>query len=183
MRQAARIKVDPALVERFHVLQRQRRASVSSQVTTAADALVGLADVGQTYGANPSQAAETAIGPGHDEVWLVPGSSGACLVDVEGQQGAGSSCNSSKAVDAGYLWTLDTIPYGAGGTMTQVLLGVVPDGNTSITVSWTDGSTTVVPVNDNIYSVPIGSHAGWKSLTLRNDAGPVVTVPGMPSLP
>jgi hypothetical protein len=67
--------------------------------------------------------------------------------------------------------------------MTRVLLGAVPDGNASITVAWSDGATTVVPVTDNIYSVPIGSHTGWKSVTLKNSAGATVTASGMPSLP
>jgi len=116
-------------------------------------------------------------------VWLVPGSTGACLVDLEGPQGAGSGCNSASAVDAGDLWTLDTIPYRAGGARTKVLLGGVPDGNSSVTVSWAGGGSTVVPVTDNVYSVPIGSHPGWKSVTLKNSAGTVVAISGMPSLP
>lgn len=182
LRQAASIKVDRALVMKFHLLQQSRTASVSSQTTVAA-AISGLAGLGASYGANPSQAAQTAVGPGQDDVWLVPGSSGACLVDLEGPQGAGASCNSASAVDAGDLWTLDTIPYDAGGTTTQVLLGAAPNGNASVTVSWADGGTTVVPVTDNVYSVPIGSHTGWKSVTLKNSAGTAVAVPGMPTLP
>ena len=64
-----------------------------------------------------------------------------------------------------------------------MLLGAVPDGNASVTVSWADGGTTVAPVTDNIYSVPIGSHTGWRSVTLKNSIGTVVAVSGMRSLP
>ena len=182
MRRLARGKVDHALVRKFRLLRQARTASASSE-STVADAISGLVAIGATQGADPSQAGHTTVGFARDDVWLVPGSTGACLVDVEGSQGAGSGCSSTSAVDAGKLWTLDTIPYGVGGAMTQVLLGAAPDGNASVTVSWTGAGTTVVPVIDNFYSVPIGSHTGWKSVTLKNSAGAVVAVPGMPSLP
>lgn len=182
MRQAARIPVDAALVKKFHLLRQARTASASGESTVAA-AISSLVELGATFGANPSLAGETAVGPAKDDVWLVPGSSGACLVDVEGPQGAGSDCNSTSAVDAGDLWTLDTIPYRPGGGRIQVLLGAVPDGNASVIVSWADGGTTVAPVTDDVYSVPIGSHTGWKSVTLKNSTGTVVAVSGMRSLP
>lgn len=183
MRQAARIRVDPPLIKGFHLLRQARTASASSETTIVA-AISGLVPLGSTFGANPSQAGETTVGAAKDDVWVVPGSSGACLVDVDGpQEAAAGGCNSTSEVDAGDLWTLDTIPYGAGGAMTKVLLGAVPDGNASVTVAWSDGGTTVVPVTDNVYSVPIGSHRGWKSVTLKNSAGAVVTASGMPSLP
>lgn len=183
MRQVARIRVDRALVKRFHLLRQAHTASASSETTIAA-AISGLIPLGATFGANPSQAGETTVGSAKDDVWVVPGSTGACLVDVDGPQGAAAGgCNSASEVDAGDLWTLDTIPYGAGGAMTQVLLGAVPDDNASVTVSWAGGGTTVVPVIDNVYSVPIGSHTGWKSVTLKNSAGAVVTASGMPRLP
>lgn len=185
MRHVAKEIVDPGLVREFRLLRqaRARPASASSESTIVA-AIAGLVPLGATYGADPSQAGETTVGPAKDDVWVVPGSTGACLVDVDGPQDAvGSGCNTASEVDAGDLWTLDTIPYRAGGKMTQVLLGAVPDGNASVIVSWADGTTTVVPVTDNVYSVPIGSHKGWKSVTLKNRAGAVVSVSGMPKLP
>ncbi|MGH2858329.1 MAG: Tn3 family transposase [Solirubrobacteraceae bacterium] len=139
MRQAARIRVDAALVERFHLLRDARTASASTETTIAA-AISGLGPLGSTFGANPSEAGETTIGPAKDDVWVVPGSAGACLVDVDGPHGtAAGGCNSTSEVDAGDMWTLDTVPYGAGGAMTKVLLGAVPDGNASVTVSWAGG--------------------------------------------
>lgn len=186
-RRPAPQRVDRSLIRHFGLLRRaQARAAgaadpASESIVT--DSLSGLVEMKATHGADPSQAGETTVGAAHDDVWLVPGSSGACLVDVEGPQGAGSGCNTASAVEAGDLWTLDSIPYGPGGAMTRVLLGAVPDGNASITVAWSDGATTVVPVTDNIYSVPIGSHTGWKSVTLKNSAGATVTASGMPSLP
>jgi hypothetical protein len=181
-------RVDRALMRHFGLLRRSRARAAGGSVsasteTTVANALSGLVTLHATYGADPSQAGETAVGAANDDVWLVPGSSGACLVDVEGPQGAGSACNKAAAVEAGDLWTLDTIPYGAGGAMTKVLLGAVPDGNASVTIAWADGAATVVPVTHNVYSVPIGSHTGWKSVTLKNSAGATVAASGMPSLP
>lgn len=181
-RHSARVRANRVLIKNFRVLREARVSSTSSQAVVA-DALSGLVALRATRGANPAQAGETTVGVAQDPVWLVPGSTGACLVDVEGPQGAGSGCNNTNAVDDGQLWTLDTIPYGTGGAMTKVLLGVAPDGNTSVTVSWAGGGTTVVPVINNFYSVPIGTHSGWRSVTLRNSQGTIIAASGMPSLP
>lgn len=184
----ATAKVNRTLIANFALLRRAqsrsraRTADASSQTTVAA-AIAPLTALHKSYAADPSQAGETTIGPGNDAVWLVPGSTGACLVDVEGPQGAGSTCNATNAVDVGQLWTIDTIPYGHDGAMTKVLIGTAPDGNSSVTVAWAGGGSTVVPVTDNIYSVPIGSHAGWTSVTLKNSSGDTATVPGMSKLP
>lgn len=184
LRQVPGVKVDPELVKAFGVLRHGRLHTADGLSESAvAGAIAGLADLSSAYGANPARAGETVVGPRKDDVWLVPGSTGACLVDREGPQAAGSGCNSARAVEAGKLWTLDTIPYATGGARTKVLLGSAPDGNASVTVSWSDADTTVAPVTDNIYSVPIGAHTGWKSVTLKNRAGAVVTVPGIPHLP
>jgi len=148
-----------------------------------ATAISYLANLNKSYGADPSRAGETTVGPGKADVWMVPGGTGACLVDQEGPQGAGSTCNDASAVESGDLWTLDTIPYGTNGTLAQVLLGTAPDGNGSVSVAWTGGSSTVVPVVNNVYSVPIGSHKGWTSVTMKNSSGDVQVVAGMPSLP
>jgi hypothetical protein len=143
--------------------------SVDSSIVTPA--VNGLAAIGAAFGADASLASETTIGPGNDDIWLVPGAEGACLVDLEGPQGAGSTCDNASTVDAGAVWTLDTVPYGVGGAMTQVLIGAAPDRDTLATVMWTGGGSTVVPVSNNIYSVPIGAHTGWISVTLTNSSG------------
>jgi hypothetical protein len=181
-------KIDRALVDKFALL---RHARSSAQVADASGhgentisaAIAPLSYLHKSYGADPSRAGETTIGAGQDNVWLVPGSVGACLVDLVGPQGAGSTCNSASAVEAGDLWTLDTIPYGAGGARTKVLIGTAPDGNPSVTIRWAGGGSTVVPVTDNIYSAPIGSHTGWSTVTLTNSSGDTTTVAGMSHLP
>ncbi|MGH2916411.1 MAG: hypothetical protein ACRDMX_15635 [Solirubrobacteraceae bacterium] len=174
------------MLDKFAALRRahsRARAADASAEHIVAAAIAPLDALHATYGADPSQVAQTTVGPGNVDVWLVPGSAGACLVDVEGPQGAGSGCNRASAVGAGDLWTLDTVPYGTDGAKTKVLLGAAPDGNTSVTISWADGGSTIVPVTDNIYSVPIGSHTGWTSITMNSASGNTVTVPGMSKLP
>ncbi len=138
--------------------------------------------MGSSYGANPSRAVETIVGPGKAKVRLVSGSTGACVFNVEGPQAIGSGCNRTSAVVAGDSWTADTIPYGPGGARTKVLLGAAPDGNATVTISWADGGATVVPVTDNVYCVPLGSHTGWKWVTLE-DSRATWWAPGMPRLP
>jgi hypothetical protein len=145
----------------------------------------GFETVHRVYGLDPSQAGEATIGRGESTVWLVPGSNGACLVNLEDrQQGelAGVVCNTPGAVDAGLLWTNDWVPaYGTDGSGARVLIGVAPDGNSSVTINWSDGSHTVAPVSDNIYSVPLRS--AWTSVTLKNSSRQTTNVPGMPQLP
>lgn len=78
---------------------------------------------------------------------------------------------------------LATLPYGADGTMTQVLFGAAPDGNSSVRINWTDGGSTTVPVTDNIFSVPIRSHTGWTSITVKDSSDKTADLPGIPRLP
>jgi hypothetical protein len=106
-----------------------------------------------------------------------------CLVNMERSQNTGAACNDSADVMQGKLWTLDTMPYGPGGLSEQVLLGAAPDGDSLVTVNWSDGSSTVVPVINNIYSVAIGTHTGWTSVAMNNAAGSAVNVPGLAKLP
>lgn len=150
---------------------------------TVPEAMAPLRRMGKAYGADPARARLTVIGPGRARIWLVPGTGGACLVNVEMRQGAGSACNTAAAVSAGELWTLDTVPYGAGGAATQVLIGAAPAGTISATVSWTGGGTTVVPVTSHIYSLPIGAHSGWLAVTLTTRSGRTQTVAGLRHLP
>ena len=158
-------------------------APAAGDAAIVRDAIAPLGKIGKAYGADPSQARATTAGPGRTSIWLVPGTSGACLVNMEMRQAAGSTCNATAAVKAGDLWTLDTVPYGARGAAVQVLIGAAPDGDTSATVSWTGGGTTVVPVTGHIYSVPIGAHSGWASVTLTNRSGHAQTAAGMRHLP
>jgi hypothetical protein len=147
----------------------------------------GIIPFHNVHGLDLLRAGETTVGPGHAPVWLVPGSNGACLVNLEDRaegEIAGSVCNTTGSVDAGYLWTNDWVPsYSPDKSGARVLIGVAPDGNSSVTINWTGGGSTVLPVTDNVYSVPLGGHSGWTSVTLRDSSGQTVTVPGMPQLP
>jgi hypothetical protein len=186
-----RHRIAPILLTTFRVLRAQRlrvaETGVSSPspstVAELTDALSGLASMGKSQGADPTWAPQTNVGPGGAPVWFVPGSSGACLVNREGSANDGAECNVAAAAATGELWTLDTIPYGTAGAMTQVLLGAAPDGNQTVTVNWSDGGSTSVPVSNNIYCVPIGSHPGWSSVTLKSSTGTIEQVAGVSKLP
>lgn len=183
-RQSHATALDRRLVRTFSILRsRHERARTASPSSAVEAALAPFVEAGRTWGADPTQAKQALVGPGNARVWLVPGSAGACLADVEGPGAEGAVCNNTAAVDSGLLWILDTIPYGAGGAMTRVLVGTAPDQNSAITISWSDGGTTVVPVQDSIYVVPIGSHAGWTSVALKNASGHTVAVSGMSRAP
>ena len=92
-------------------------------------------------------------------VTVVPGETGVCLSDY-----GASSCSSVSSADAGKAWLL-AAP--AGQPMSQhTLIGLAPDGVTNAEVHWTTGGTTDVSVVNNIYTVSLGGHSGWTSVSL-----------------
>jgi hypothetical protein len=178
-----RVRVSRELTAHFRSLRAATaRTAGAADLSTISAALAPLSALGKTYGADPAQAVGTTVGPAGVKVWLVPGSDGACLVDVEGPQGAGNGCSSSAAVTAGDMWTVDAVHY-AGSAPQETLIGVAPDGYSSATVNWSDGTTSTLPVTANIYSTPIGAHAGWKSVTLTGATAAALDVTGMAKLP
>jgi hypothetical protein len=178
-----RVRVSRSLTAHFHAFSGTRaRAASAADINAVSAGLAPLAALGRTYGADASQATGTTVGPAGVKVWIVPGTTGACLVDVEGPQGAGSDCLRSAAVLAGHLWTVDAVHY-AGSAPQETLIGVAPDGYSSATVNWSDGTTSTLPVTANIYSTPIGAHAGWKSVTLTGATAAALDVTGMAKLP
>lgn len=114
------------------------------------------------YGLNVAQARYvTADG---NRFWLVPGSTGACLVGplprfltiCNGLTGPGSPDGGGFAG-------------GSAGANWQMLEGIVPDGNPTVSVVLANGETKRVPVVDNVYSVT--AHGGLTALIVRNSAG------------
>ena len=177
-------RVDPAVVEHIGLIRRELAAPhkppVPAWVLTVAR---GLTSVGMGYGTDPALAAETTIGRAHDPVWVLPGSYGACLVTETGPNLGAAGCAPAKAVVNGRSWFLGTVPYGIAGAKEQVLVGIAPDNDHTVTIHWTGGTSTTVPVRQNIYSVPIAHHKGWRTLTLNAANGAPEHVTGYPNLP
>jgi hypothetical protein len=84
------------------------------------------------------------VGPG---MWLAGAGTNVCLFIDTGSAGMGLSCGPADGIADGNL--LITGAWG-GASHTD---GVVPNGVSSVTMHFTDGSTQVVPVTDNAYRV------------------------------
>jgi hypothetical protein len=117
---------------------------------------------------------------GSATVWVVPGTYQSCVVfifhDGASQSHLGAGCILSRA----FLDSGDVAAEFPGSAVH--LVGVVPDGNSTVTVGTANGARFVVPVSDNTWSASLSSdgvYAGdnGRTLTFRNSAGIKRTMP------
>lgn len=160
--------IDPALLASFAIA----RAPQPSPVTVPeeiAGPYTGPAQAPNPYGVNPEFA---QYAPAAD-TWILPGSSGVCMVviGVVGPPpiGSGSCAPTSLALSGDFFGRWQKWP-----THEFWMVGLAPDGNTMVTVNEADGSTSEVPVTDNLYVVAGGDPS---SVTLRDASGALTTVP------
>ncbi|HEX4033222.1 MAG TPA: hypothetical protein VHX66_02150 [Solirubrobacteraceae bacterium] len=104
------------------------------------------------------------------DAWVQAGSSGICVIayglDVGyPHDGVGDETCFSTATALGGD-DLDRVGH--------VYVGLVPDGNPTVTVTDTDGSTRQIPVTENIYKVVGGSPS---SITFHDASGASTTLP------
>jgi hypothetical protein len=163
------------LVHIFNVLQggkvRGHSASVGAAQPLPAAAGVGLS---QMPGLDPSAA---VFAGGTYATWVVPGSTEICLISGPTRpgtsSGGGGVCGSiAGAEERGLAVTTES----ASGA--PVVLGLVPNGNPSVTVTNTDGTTETIPVKNNVYEITSG-HPSTVSL---NEASGNATTRHLPVL-
>jgi hypothetical protein len=148
-------RVAASLINTLAVLRARRRAGSPS---LPSDMAAAMAEQGG-YGLNVAQARFVTAG-GHG-FWLVPGTSGACLI---GPTPSGlTGCNDVRAADSGGL------AGGSAGPNWMMLEGIVPDGNPTVSVVLSNGQIKRVPVVDNVYSLTV--HGKPIALIVRNSAG------------
>ncbi len=102
--------------------------------------------------------------------WVVPGSEGVCLVvGASGRLDLPSAvCGTiTEAEERGLALTATAA---AGGS--PIVVGLAPNGNTSVTVTNADGAREEVPVANNVYEVTAGRPS---TVTLKDAAGAQVT--------
>ena len=152
---SSRRRVASTLINSLAVLRAPRPAGSPRLPSGTAAALAEQAG----YGLNITQARfVTADGHGF---WLVPGTSGVCL---SGPSPSGlTGCNTVKAVEDGGLVG------GTAGPGWEMLEGVAPDGNPTISIVLSNGQTKHVAVVDNVYAVTV--HVKPTALIVRNSAG------------
>jgi hypothetical protein len=148
----------------FAYTQAVSHFSVFAEPASAADALPS----GSAYAGGTSR--RIAGSMQHFSAWGVL-KGGQLCVTVDARSGPASggpaACNSiSRLTRPGQILVLGA---SAGtGAAPQVLAGLTPDGVSSVTVSYEDGSTAAVPVKDNGFAVVTG---GRTPRSLRWDNG------------
>jgi hypothetical protein len=171
---SARHSVSP-LARHFRVF-RNRRAHAADFATPAMAQILT-----QQYGLELDQTQVVTLSPSL-RVWLYPGTQGACMYWPDNEPRAGlvrsGICNPiMSSIESGDMVGEDTAAPGTGG---GTVIGLVPDGVTSATVTLSDGTQRTVPVANNVYSAPAGAQ-GFQSVSLRNASGTVVhTAAGVP---
>lgn len=143
LQRSARVQVAEVLTRNFHVFSSTRpSAAAAASRSLPTPAAVSLASEPV---ATPNVAMATYVKTQRTGVWVVPGSTGACLLDASADI---SACNSSARVSA------DGLIIGTGDPQSHEigsLIGLVPNGNSRVVVTSADGHSQAVPVTNNVY--------------------------------
>ncbi len=165
-------QVDPAQRQSFGLLRRSQRAS--DRLSRADNSLLDSDGYFTTkYGANLALARTVGSGSStRGRIMVIPAREFICVLVPDGHGNAGGGCQRTGYAEAGGLWTTHS------GDKSQApgeefLVGLVPDGVTSVTVTAADGSQRSLAVNDNVYA---GSVSGARSITFAPADGPKQTV-------
>ena len=182
---AARSSISRSLRHSFRVFRHGtvRANSAAASTGTAGQSLPSSIatswTAGDPYQINTALAREVAVTPSVT-AWVAPGASGACLAWVTTQAGAvgGSGCAPTNIVQSGGDWGESYNPAPPGGPDAPpagpvTVAGVAPDGNTTVTIVASDGTSQTVPVVQNVY-VWTGQ-AVPRAITLRDASGETQT--------
>jgi len=100
--------------------------------------------------------------------WVVPGSTEVCLViGAIGQRGVpGSTCAPVVDAEAGLTLMTET------DSGQPLVLGLAPNGNASVKVTYADHTTARIPVSNNVYEITSGKPS---TVTLTIASGAPIT--------
>lgn len=171
--------IDARLLRKFRLFDKVSARTAGAAGSEVAPALPpsvvkGFSDpelAGRQYGADV--AAATYVHPASSfGFWVVPGSSGACLVWESGGvlPGAHAGCAPASGVTSHGILRVD---YSGSA---PVVFGLEPDGVTSVTVTNTDGAKTSTPVHNNVFAVNEASGSSPAVVTSSTTNGSSATV-------
>ncbi|HEU0316032.1 MAG TPA: hypothetical protein VFR49_01815, partial [Solirubrobacteraceae bacterium] len=123
--------------------------------------------VGSRFGVNPALT-RLAGKPGGAPVWLVPGSSGACLLDASGGGGCGPTAGSKGIARQGIY--LVRVPVNGDPPTAR---GILPDGATVQAVDSTGSPIAGVQESGQAYALPPGT----ASFTIHFKDGSTINEP------
>ena len=105
-------------------------------------------------------------------IWLVPGTSGTCLEwtnpAVPRGGGGGGDCVPNSMAAAGELSPLLGLTNGE-----DIVIGLAPNPNTTVTLTTADGSSQSAPVYDNVYAAE--APQAFNAVTLATSSGAATT--------
>jgi hypothetical protein len=169
--------ISVSLRRHFSVLHAVRAATADQSGALPAGVTQELTEAGSMsaqYRLEPAQAQHVTLGDGSG-AWVIPGSAGVCLVvQTPPATESGVVCGSVASANAGTVMLVRSDP----STGAKTVSGLAPNGSTAVTLTGDDGSTTQVPVTDNVYETSITAKP--KSITVRDAQGkPTITsLPG-----
>jgi hypothetical protein len=134
-------KVSSVLLKRYRILKTMRVSSKNLPVMIYHMAI----RTGQRFGLDTSDVAEVHLGNGAS-MWLVPGTSGVCGVELNQGGGVGSCGEIHTGLGP------STTGSDPGSSTAE---GFAPNGVTAVTVSLSSGRKLSVPVRDNAYFVQV----------------------------
>lgn len=108
------------------------------------------------------------------DVWFIPALHTACVAEATADSGTGACARNLGALERDGLWTYDR-PRHAG----LFIVGIVPRGNTSVTVTLRGGGSRIVPVLDGVVVTPARDVA---TIRLRSASGQPETVEAGPEI-
>lgn len=107
--------------------------------------------------------------------WVVPADGGLCLYVPDTDGTSATTCNTLDEAKAGGLH-LVLAPFGKA----SYVVGIVPDGVTSVSVTNADGSSVRLPVNGNTYGI---RSADARSIAVGKTVVKVPQAPAAPPVP
>jgi hypothetical protein len=144
-RQEARsARINSSLVRNFEVARNGQSGALAGQSVLPSRLQAEIALHDPSLNLDAAQNGETNNGT----VWVVPGSSSMCLF-YDGAETCGGLTGADN-VNTGSLRMTNRAPNGP-----EVIVGLVPNTNKSVSVNLADGSSVTAPVTDNVYSVSV----------------------------
>jgi hypothetical protein len=181
-RHTARSPFAVSLQRKFAILQRSR-STRGNTVNMPSDLTTALAGPGMsTYGPQPAEAEAVSVGPSFT-AWLVPATKGICLFStITANIGLPSrldgtyfvTCRTATNASDGHSLADESVGTPNGGDWQRVW-GLAPNGDSSVTITKSDGTSEAVPVVDNMYVAYGDASAQVTSVTLDDSGEPTTT--------
>jgi hypothetical protein len=170
-------RVSPRILHHFAVFD----GAHASQASPSLDPSALSSPLVQGHIAPNIADAQYVTTPSGMSMWVVPGAKGICEVNAESQPSGGpttgfSCADTSNAMAEGLVGTDSVTP---GDPSAETFFGVVPNGESSVTVTTAAGSKTGAVAN-NVFSVSIGDvpASSIKSVVVRSSSGAATALPG-----